>query len=123
MTPVRQRSFEAADLGGPRRTAEKVGAGAKWTYLSQSPHARAVRIPSAASPRGTAEPLLVLPVEYSSSRCLSGLRLPTLPVLRTHIASIRNTHESTPAAIDAVFSHTGPFSIHGVASNSGGYHH
>ncbi|KAJ7806332.1 hypothetical protein B0H14DRAFT_3484147 [Mycena olivaceomarginata] len=44
-----------------------------------------------------------------------------LPVLRTHIASIvfhrpeRNTHESTPAAIDAAFPHTGPFSIHGVA--------
>ncbi|KAJ7351612.1 hypothetical protein DFH08DRAFT_957913 [Mycena albidolilacea] len=101
----------AADLGGPRRTPEKAGAGAKWTYLS---HACAVRVPSAASPCGTAEPLLVLPAEYSSSRCLSGLRLPTR-VANPHREHQRNTDESTPAATDAALSHTSPFSIHGVA--------
>ncbi|KAJ7796799.1 hypothetical protein B0H14DRAFT_3494392 [Mycena olivaceomarginata] len=72
------------------------------------PHARAVRVPSAASPRGIAKPLLVLPAEYSSSRCLSGLRLPTR-VANPHREHQRDTHESTPAAIDAAFSHTGRF--------------
>ncbi|KAJ7712009.1 hypothetical protein B0H14DRAFT_3172058 [Mycena olivaceomarginata] len=109
----------AADLGSPRRTAEKAGAGAKWTYLSQSP----TRAPRASlSPRR----LVVLQSPFSCTPRSTPLlaAFPAcdyLPVLRTHIASIvfhrpeRDTHESTPAAIDAAFSHTGPFSIHGVA--------
>ncbi|KAJ7806345.1 hypothetical protein B0H14DRAFT_3882401 [Mycena olivaceomarginata] len=108
----------AADLGGPRRTAEKADAGAKWTYLSQSP----TRAPCVSLP-----PLRLVVLQSPLCSLRSTPLLPAfpacdyLPVLRAHIASIvfyrpeRDTHESTPAAIDAAFSHSGPFSIHGVA--------
>ncbi|KAJ7351583.1 hypothetical protein DFH08DRAFT_957886 [Mycena albidolilacea] len=104
----------AADLGGPRRTAEKAGAGAKWTYLSL-PRARRTRpfrrvaswycrAPSRA-PRGV---LFSLPFQLAITYpCCE-------PTSRVFHRPERNTHESTPAAIGAAFSHTGPFSIHGV---------
>ncbi|KAJ7790635.1 hypothetical protein B0H14DRAFT_3161298 [Mycena olivaceomarginata] len=71
MIHSRLRTWEALVVQLRRQVQERSG-----RIRASPPRARRTR-PFRRVPRGTSEPLLVLPAEYSSSRCLSGLRLPT----------------------------------------------